>query len=253
MSLFADSQASHNHSLNVLNHLQEYDEFMESIQTVVDLGCGDGRDLEWWATRMTREDDPKPLNINCTGVDVLETPGLIKQYSNITYQPTSFEDKIHTPKDRKFDVLWSHDSFQYAINPIQTLNNWWHLASDGGMLVLIVPQTTNIHRNKIAFTQESGCYYHYSMVSLIHMLAVNGWDCKSGFFLKNPLDPWLHAIVYKSNTEPMNPRTTTWHDLSASGLLPTSAEKSIYAHGELYQHELVLPWLDQGLRDLGQL
>lgn len=51
----------------------------------------------------------------------------------------------------------------------------------------------------------------------------------------------------------MDPRTTTWHDLSELKLLPESAEKSVYAHGELYQHELVLPWLDQGLRDLGQL
>lgn len=181
MSLFADHRASHEHSLLILEHLQEYNEFMESITTMVDLGCGSGLDLEWWATRMTREDNPKPLNINCTGVDVIDTPNIAKKYSNITYQQTNFEETVHAPKNKKFDVLWSHDSFQYAINPVQTLNKWWHIASDGAMLILIVPQTTNMFRNKLAFIQESGAYYHYSIVSLIHMLAVNGWDCKSGF------------------------------------------------------------------------
>jgi hypothetical protein len=85
------------------------------------------------------------------------------------------------------------------------------------------------------------------------MLAVTGWDCKNGFFLKNPQDPWLHAIVYKSEYKPMDPRTTDWFKLKELGLLPETAERSVYAHGELFQHDLVLPWLDHGLRDLGQL
>ena len=77
MSLFATSQDSHKHSLEILNQLQEYDEFMESIQTMVDLGCGDGLDLEWWATRTTRDDNPEPLNIQCVGVDLIETPTIV--------------------------------------------------------------------------------------------------------------------------------------------------------------------------------
>ena len=252
MSLFANELDSHQHSLQILNALQEYDEFMESIQTLVDLGCGAGHDLKWWATRTTREENPQPLNIRCTGVDVHDELTIARQYPNIVYQKTNFEGTISTPKNNKFDVLWCHDSFQYAINPVQTLSNWWHIASDGGMLVISVPQTTDLRRNQLFFTQESWCYYHYTLVNLIHMLAIAGWDCRSGFFQKRPQDPWISAVVYKSQIPPMDPRTTDWHDLSATKLLPESVEKSVYAHGELQQQDLVLPWLDQSLSWLGQ-
>jgi SAM-dependent methyltransferase len=252
MTLFANSSSSHQHSLEILNALQEYDDFMESITTMVDLGCGDGLDLEWWATRTTREERPKPLNIKCTGVDLTDELSMAKKYSNITYQKTDFEGTIYTPEKNKYDVLWCHDSFQYAINPIQTLGNWREIASDGAMLIISVPQTTNIRHHKLSFSQESGVYYHYTLVNLIHMLAVSGWDCKSGFFLKRPQTPWIHAVVYKSEHKPMDPRTTDWHKLSELNLLPESAERSIYARGELCQQDLVLPWLDQSLSDLSQ-
>jgi hypothetical protein len=84
------------------------------------------------------------------------------------------------------------------------------------------------------------------------MLAVSGWDCKSGFFKKNQQDAWLHAVVYKSQHAPMNPKITDWHHLSQLKLLPESAEKSVYAHGELDQRDLIVPWLDQSLSWLGQ-
>ena len=252
MSLFADSRASHKHSLEILNALQEYDDFMESIATLVDLGCGDGLDLEWWATRTTRDDVPKPLDIKCVGVDTLDNFGMLRKYPNLTYQKTDFEGTIHTLGTQKFDVLWSHDAFQFAINPIQTLSNWWEIASDNAMLVITVPQTTNIHRHKLAFTQESFCYYHYTLANLIHMLAVAGWDCRSGFFKKNPQDPWLSAVVYKSEHKPMDPRTTDWHRLSELKLLPESADHSVYSHGELDQRDLILPWLDHSLTVMNQ-
>jgi hypothetical protein len=232
--------------------LQEYDEFMESIVTLVDLGCGSGLDIEWWATRMTREDDPRPLGIRCTGVDIIDQSFGPTQYNNVTYQRTDFETAIVTPTDRKFDVLWCYNAFQYAIDPIGTLTRWRDISSDDAMLVLILPETQQIHHKKLMFTQESGCYYHYSIVSLIHMLAVTGWDCKAGFFKKTPTDQWIHAIVYKSQHKPMNPRTTTWYQLNEMGLLPKSASDSVMAHGELQQQELVLPWLDHSLCWLGQ-
>jgi len=252
MSLLVNDDESHKHSLLTLDSLQEYDEFMESIQTLVDLGCGSGRDLEWWATRTTREDNPQPLNIKCTGVDMLDELAIARAQPNVTYQKTNFEETIHTPGKSKFDVLWCHDAFQYALNPVATLSNWWHIASDGGMLVLVVPQTTNIRRNKLAFTQDNYSYYHYTMVNLIHMLAVSGWDCKSGFFKKDPRDPWIHAVVYKSSHEPMDPRCTSWFDLMEKKLLPDTADRSVYAHSELRQQDLVLPWLDHSLCDFSQ-
>ena len=249
--MFANAEQSHQHSLETLHMLQEYDEYMESIGTLVDLGCGAGQDTEWWATRVTREDNPRPLDIDCVGIDMIDRLFDPMKNKNVAYRCTDFE-KIDTDIYKKsFDVLWCHDAFQYAIDPIGTLSRWWNIASPGAMLVLIVPESQRIHHKKLMFTQYAGCYYHYSVVSLIHMLAVTGWDCRAGFFKKSPIDPWIHAVVYKSDHKPMDPRTTNWYQLSEMGLLPESADASIHAHGELQQQDLVVPWLDHNLTWLG--
>ena len=250
---FANAEQAHQHSLEILNMLQEYDEFMESIGTLIDIGCGAGLDTEWWATRMTREDNPRPLNIECSAIDLIEKPFVLEPYNNVSYKCANFENSISTPPGKKFDVLWCHDSFQYAIDPIRTLTHWREIANDGAMLVLVVPETQQIHHKKLMYTQPNGCYYHHSIVSLIHMLALTGWNCRAGFFKKMPQNPWIHAIVYKSEHAPMDPRTTTWYQLSELGLLPETADTSVMSHGELQQQELVLPWLDHSLTWLGQV
>lgn len=240
-------------SLEVLNTLYEYDDFMSSIENLVDLGCGDGHDLNWWATRTTRDDNPIPLNIKCVGVDLQDQLLGIKKNPNVTYQQTNFEETIYPPAKQLFDVLWCFDAFQYCINPLETLKKWRTIASDGAMLVISVPDTMTIKHRQLAFSQQAGCYYHHTMVSLIHMLAITGWDCRAGFFLKRPSNLWTHAIVYRSEQEPLDPRTTTWHQLSEMKLLPESAEASVYAHGYLRQQDLVVPWIDHSLIMMSQI
>lgn len=249
---FRNSEESHAHSLETLNWLYEHDDFMASIDTLIDIGCGNGLDLEWWATRTTRDDRPVPLDIKCTGLDLLNSISVAKKYPNITYQRNNFEENIFTSKNKKYDVLWCHDAFQYAVSPLNTLKLWWEIAEPGAMLVLILPQTTNIEYRKLSFTQPNTCYYHHSIVSLIHMLSVTGWDCAPGFFKKSPTDHWLHAVVYKSEHAPMDPRETSWYQLADKGLLPKSAVESIQRHGFLKQEDLVLPWLDKNLTWFGQ-
>lgn len=246
---FARPGDSHTHSLETLNLLYEHDDFMLSIRTVLDLGCGIGDDLRWWATRTTREDDPKPLNIRCTGVDF--PPALInaRQYPTISYQSVDFEKEI-APHPLGYDILWCHDAFQYAQTPLSTLSNWWHLASPGAMLYICVPITQRIHRRQLDYYLPSGNFYHYSMVNLIYMLATCGWDCRAGFFKQALGDPWLHAIVYKSAHEPLDSKTTNWHHLSELKLLPESADASIFAHGHLEQQDLIVPWVDHSLMSM---
>jgi SAM-dependent methyltransferase len=250
MTTFKNAQESHEHSLKTLNDLYEHDDFMESIARVADLGCGyDALDLQWWATRTTRDDDAVALNIQCTGIDLIEGISREARLPNISYQHSDLE--TIQPSKRAHDILWCHNTFQYMINPIQCLTNWRGLCASNGMLVLILPQTTNMEFNRQAFDQPSGCYYNHTMVSLIHMLAVAGWDCQAGFFSKAPSDPWLRAIVYKSDQAPSDPRTATWYSLAEKGLLPASAVESINRYGYLRQHDLVLPWLDKSLSWMG--
>jgi SAM-dependent methyltransferase len=249
---FKNHEESHAHSLQILNTLYDYDDFMESIGTLIDLGCGSGLDLEWWATRTTRGEEIVPLNIRCAGMDLGPAPSIVKKYPNIVYHKLDFESTEKMAATAKFDVLWCHNAFQHCINPLETLAKWNRLAEDGGMLIMSVPQTTNIDLRQLSFTQPSGCYYHHTLVSLMHMLAVNGWDCKSGFFLKKPDEDFIHVIVYKSTHAPMDPRTTTWYDLAEKDLLPETAVASVKRHGHLRQQDLVLYWIDKSLSWLGQ-
>ena len=249
---FQNHEQSHAHSKQTLDWLYEHDDFMASIDTMIDLGCGSGLDLEWWATRTTRDENSEPLNISCTGLDIVTELPIAHKYANTIYQKNNFEQLIYTPKNKGYDVLWCHDAFQYALNPLATLALWWQIAEPGAMLCLILPQTTNVEHQKLKFVQPNGCYYHYSIVNLIHMLAVSGWDCNTGFFKKSPTDPWLHAVVYRSDLGPQDIASTSWYQLAEQNLLPKSAADSVQRHGYVDQSELVLPWLDKNLTWFGK-
>ena len=248
---FINAEQSHQHSLQTLEQIYEYDDFMLSIEAVADMGCGDGLDIEWWATRTTRDDNPKPLNLKCTGFDLRDRLNLSQRYNNLQYQIQNFDDPIAVYK-KTFDVVWCHDAFQYSINPLATLVNWNKIMNPNGMLALILPQTTNLEFNVQAFDQEDGCYYNWTTISLIHALAVSGFDCRDGFFKKMPGDPWLHAVVYKSEHAPMDPRTTKWYDLIDRGLIPDSLAAGILRHGHARQRDLILPWIDKSLHSFAQ-
>lgn len=246
---FKNPQESHEHSLKTLNTFYEYDDFMESIGRVLDIGCGqEALDLLWWANATTRDETPRPLNIQCTGVDLL--PRIVGKHPNLAYNQIDAE--AWDTNKKPYDIIWCHDTFQYLLNPLETLKKWRTLCAKDGMLVLIFPQTTNVEFNQQAFEVPSGVYYNHTMVSLIYMLAVNGWDCRGGFFKKDPNDPWIHAVVYNSDQPARDPRTTTWYNLSDAGLLPKSVEESILKYGYPRQRDLLLPWLDHSLMWMGQ-
>jgi SAM-dependent methyltransferase len=247
---FASAQESHAHSRHTLDLLYEYDDFMASINTLADMGCGQGLDVEWWATRTTRDEERRPLDIKCTAIDTLPELAVAKKYANLRYQRQDFEDPLLS--NHQYDVIWCHDAFQYVINPFATLDHWWHAMNPNGLLVIIMPQMCVMEHTDQAFDQRDGCYWSWSMVNLMHVLAVSGFDCAAGHFLKRADDPWLHAAVYRSEHQPRDPKTTKWYDLIDLGLLPESAKTSINRHGYLRQRDLVLPWLDKSLTWLGQ-
>jgi len=251
MMRFGSPEASHAHSLRTLETLYQFDDFMQSVENVIDMGCGSGLDMLWWATRTTRDVNPRPLNIRCLGIDLAGSCAATQRHRYVSFMPQDFEQPILVHK-RRFDVIWCHDSFQFVQDPFRTLQQWRDITAAGAMLVITVPQTTNLHLNREQFEQADGCYWHWTLVNLIHVLAVSGWDCAAGFFQKFSGDPWITAVVYRSEQAPLDPRRTRWLDLCDLGLIPETAVKSIQRHGYLRQQDLVLPWLDRSLQSFAK-
>jgi len=247
---FATDQESHAHSLQCLTYLEQFGSFMESVETVLDIGCNTGMDAHWWATRTMLDDSDNniPLNIRCTAIDIQNKFDRKHKHVNIEFKEMDFE-KLKF-KNNSFDVIWAHDVLQYAINPLRTIREWCKIARDNAMLCIAVPETTDLVHNRIQADQYHNEYYHYTLVNLIHMLSVNGWDCNDASFYKRRGDPWLWAVVYKApKFKKLDHRTATWFDIAEQNLLPKSVIDSMNNYGYVRFQDLKLMWLDKNWQD----
>jgi hypothetical protein len=250
-SSFTSQDLAYQHSKkHILDLFHEYDDFMESIGRVVDLGCDtEAFNMLWFANATTRDVQQLPLNIKCIGQSNIDK--LLTKHNGISFQKGAPEMLSKTK--RKFDILYCHDTLQFILNPYQALANWWNIANKDAMLVIAVPQTTNVEFNTLEYNTQMNYKHHYTVPMLLYMLAVNGWDCNGGFFKKAIDDPWIFAIVYRSDTKPMDPNTTNLYKLvDETNLLPDTAVQSITKHGMIKQKDLILPWLDKSLMDMRQ-
>jgi len=237
---------SHEHSLQTLNLLYSYDSFLDSLEFVADFGCGHGLDTKWWATLETRDDPPEPRNYKTYAVDI-NTGSLdkeVKDLDNVFVINEDF-DSNDCPVPRPIDLIWCHNSFQYVTNPVSTLKTWNQQLVENGMMILIFPQNTHYAYNRLVNNSYNGCYYNHNIVNLMYMLAVNGFDCKDAYFLKEENSPWLHAAVYKSNIAPMDPKRTSWYDLADLNLVSDSVKQSLNKFGYVKQEEILTTWLDK--------
>ena len=233
-----------NHNQKTLNLINGYDTFLESLRTVCDMGCGTGGDITWWAMLESKDDPSVPYNYNCFAVDqdagkLNQVPDLV----NINKINRDFTEQRIIPVS--VDLMWSHDSLQYSTNPLETLRFWNEQMTVNGMLVLHVPQSNGVEYNRYYSRTYNNCYYNYTPTSLMYMLAVNGFDCRDAYLLKQFNDPWIQMAVYKSDIEPMDPKITTWFDLVDKNLLHPSVVQSINKNGFLKQEEIIMPWLDK--------
>lgn len=207
------------------------------------MGCGTGDDITWWA-QLTSLEEEIPYNYRCFAVDNDETKlSKIPNLENITKIHRDFTQPYIIPTN--IDLLWSHDSLQYSTNPIDTLKNWNEQMSVNGMLIISVQQFNGVEYNRYFSRTYSGCYHNFTPTSLMYMLAVNGFDCGDAFLMKKAQDPWIQIAVYKSDIEPMDPKTTTWYDLADKNLLHPSVVQSISKRGFLAQEDVIMPWLDK--------
>lgn len=246
MGLFKNSQESFTHTQFIRDLLYEYDTFLDSLQVVADFGCDDGSNVEWWANLQTRDDPPEPRNYLCYAV----TPNTKKIRSEVSLLPNVkvIEANLEQPDrfiPRQIDLVWCHDNFQFVTNPLITLRQWNEMMSVNGMLILTVPQAVHYQYNRLNNISHDGWYYNHNVINLMYMLAVNGFDCKDAYFYKKENDMWLYTATYKSDIPPMNPQTTTWHDLIELNLVNESVANCINTYGYVRQEEIVTTWLDK--------
>jgi trans-aconitate methyltransferase len=243
MARFENDLQSHQHSLTILNQLAQYDNFLENLSSIADMGCGLSDDIVWWATKEnTFEEPPVPYNYTCYAVDH-DSKMLDRNLpDNVHKIVADFETKT---LPRPVDFIWSHNSFQYALSPVNTLRLWNQQMNENGMLYICVPTHRYTQHNRMVRISASHEYYSHTMSNLMYMLAVNGFDCNDAYFLKNQTEPWIHAAVYKTAIEPMDPRQTSWEQLAALDLLNPSAAACVNKYGHVKEDELIFTWLDR--------
>lgn len=250
MAHFENQQASHRHSLNILELINGYDSFLDNLKVIADMGAGNGQDINWWATLMDKEDPPAPRDYLCFAVDkntrIFDKD--IATLPNIKIIEADFEQPRIVP--RKIDLMWSHNSFQYAINPLQTLKNWNEMMNVNGMLVITVPQTYGYSYNRLVNRTYNHAFYSYTPTNLIYMLASNGFDCKDFYMCKNTEDPWLTIATYKSDIPPFDLRTVTWDELYAANLIHPSIFRSYTKYGHVRQEDIIVKWLNGNWTEL---
>lgn len=246
MVQFKNAFESHQHSLQTLELLYGYDSFLDSLEYIADFGCGAGLDTKWWATLETRDEPPEPRNYITYAVDInhKRLDPAIGELENVRLINEDF-DCNDRPISRDIDLIWCHDSFQFVTNPLSTLKAWNKQLVENGMLILIFPQNTHYAYNRLQTHSYSGSFYNHNLVNLMYMLAVNGFDCRDAYFLKEENSAWLSAAVYKTAIEPMNPKITSWYDLADLNLVNNSVMNSLNKYGYVKQDEIVTTWLDK--------
>ena len=251
MITFKNEYESHEHSLLTLNELYNYDSFLDSLKNIADFGCGTGRDVQWWANLMTRDDPPVPRRYKVHACDHAVNKLLdaeVRDYANVHPAEIDIDSGEDPPLSVEVDFIWSHNTFQYITNPIKTLAGWNRQLVEDGMLMMVFPQATYYQYTRPVVHSPSGCYYNHNLIHLMYMLAVNGFDCNDGFFKKEPDDPWIHVAVYKSSHEPMDPKKTTWFDLADKGLINTTVVDCLNRFSYVRQEEILTLWIDKDFR-----
>jgi SAM-dependent methyltransferase len=237
------SKINHAHSLETLEMLNQYQDYMDNLENVTDMGCGYGYDSAWFAQLLS--DSGVHRNIKVNAVDIQLDHIYTSRHDNINYIEKDFG--ATGIEQNSQDLIWAHNSLQYSLAPMYTLYHWWQILKNEGMLLVTVPYnfSINTHRDilKVETMYSNGCYYNWTMGSLIMHLVATGFDCRNSHFKIDRKNGYLYASVYKLPNLP-NP-TMNWYEMCDRKLLPLSIEQSVMGNGNFHETDIVVEWIDR--------
>lgn len=235
-----NNSASHSHSLSMLWTLSGFHDFMESIDSVLDVGCGDGHDSLWWANATDMDDNPRPLNINVVALDKEDSINPDYQIpNNLTFK---HEDWNTAEFKDQFDVVWTHNTLQGTTDPLKFLHKMNEFCADGAMLGISFPATSNMFYGDPDYRIYQEAPHSITMIHLIYMLVLSGFNCKDGYFIKQPGTNIISAIVYKDTDEVFTHGEKAIAEYN--DLLPISCQQQLTKYNYLTNKGLLLNWID---------
>jgi SAM-dependent methyltransferase len=242
MDFLLTNQANSNlHSSNYLELVFQFGDTIESIDSVIDVGCADGHDSLYWAEAGVLDDDDEtliPLNINVTAIDKENTFSDENKHENIKFIQTDWME--FKPKDGH-DVVWAHNVLHLAQDPLQFLHQLNRYCNPGGMLCLSFPTTVNTFYGEPDYRIYSQAQHHITMINLIHMLVLSGFNCNDGYFLKQPNSNVINALVYKETDTLYNYNEIGLYELN--DMFPAAVQDQLTKFGYITNKNLLLTWL----------
>jgi SAM-dependent methyltransferase len=241
-------EESHEHSLQTLTLLDGFDDFKASIKHLADFGCGQGKDLEFFANmrELTEEGLPgRYLDFNCVGFDI-SAETLTPQRHNITYKNLDLntEGPIWSVP---FDIIWCHDVMQYIHSPVNFLRLCNNSLNTGGMIYLHVPTTVNVMHHIFQHYTPSQHLNTFTVTQIIYLLAINGFDVKDFYMNKHKYDDNIEVVCYKER-DPL-PYGTSWYEMVDMDILSDNIKEVVLSNNILSDQGLLITWLDGVTQD----
>lgn len=220
-------------------------QLFDNMLHVCDLGCGDGSNTEWWCDQAPyTESAPYANHTKVSGIDLID-----RKTDKFDF---TCGDILNMPyKDDEFNIGWCHHTLQQLKDPIKGLLEIRRVLTPFSLLFITVPQTldTEFGRLKTKFGRYDRNFY--TLPTFINQLAITGWDCRKGYFLKNFNDRNIYGIVKPKQDweEPDDPMDLGPVDLMEREVLPESTDDMIKEKGYFDESALMLTWMNGSITD----